>query len=121
MLAKHTVDGLCDSVNGEVEHLLGTTAFRQWADALSFRADDWIVFNNSFLFREGITGTSKNSKYLCVPVEESGTPSLLASVATSSERINARCKVIPARRGGEHAIQSLQVVVAEEVKQLGTI
>jgi hypothetical protein len=111
---------LLDAIGDEVEKLLRSTAFQQWSASTSLRAGDLVIFNNSFLYREGIAARSKNAKYLCVSVNQEGTPSLPPSVAMVN-RVNARFKRVPSRQVPDFRVSSLHPAVAEEVGRIGTI
>jgi len=115
------VDRLCDLVSEEIASLCRSDGFQAWINSESLAPDDLVVLNNSFLYREGITTTSKSTKYLCLAADKEAEPSLPVSVVTSVSRINVRFKRIQARRVGRYEVRRLQEAVQEEVEQLGSI
>ncbi len=98
--------------------MLGSNIFRDWrAREPKLSVSDLIVFNNSFLYREGITGTVKSKKYLCVTLDPNGSP----GVAQVTGRINSTFKRVPSGSIAQFNMQGLRVAVADEVDGLGAI
>jgi hypothetical protein len=63
------VEELCEAVQEQVAQVLASGAYQSWADGVQLYGGDLVVFNNSFLFREAIASTVKNSDYLvCCPL-----------------------------------------------------
>lgn len=48
------------AIEEQVSQLLKSGAYRTWTGTASLVEGDLVVFNNSFLYREGITGRAKN-------------------------------------------------------------
>jgi hypothetical protein len=59
-----------------VGRILGSQTFEDWTKHEKLQVGDLIVFNNSFLYREGLTGTTKNKKYLCVTLDPDAEPAV---------------------------------------------
>jgi hypothetical protein len=84
------------------------------------RPGDLLVFNNSFLYREGITPKAKSDKYLGRVADSKGQPQP-PTVVISASRINARFKRIPARTVAQLGTVRLEEAIRAEISQLGTI
>lgn len=121
MASEERVVRVCDAIEAQVAHLLGADAYRAWAEGQHLSADDLVVFNNSFLYREGIASTVKNVEHLSVVVNDRGEASLPASVVRSDSRINVRFKRIAARSSGSFESLQLREAVAGKLTKLGTI
>ncbi len=66
MPSQKQISRVYQAVCQEVARILGSQTFQDWKERESLKVGDLIVFNNSFLYRENLTGTSKSKKYLCV-------------------------------------------------------
>jgi len=100
-----------------VARILGSQTFQEWSERESLRVGDLIVFNNSFLYRENLTGTSKSKKYLCVTLDSDGEPAILEV----SGRINSTFKRISVRQIEKYNTRDLRSSITEEMEGLGTI
>ena len=52
-----------------VGRILGSRMFEEWTKREPLQVGDLIVFNNSFLYRESLSGTTKSKQYLCVTLD----------------------------------------------------
>jgi hypothetical protein len=107
------------AIEEQVTQLLQSKAYRTWSATASLAEGDLVVFNNSFLYREGITGHPKNEKYLGIEVGTETEP-IFPPVVTSA-RMNAQFRRIPARRAIEQPRESLGASVAAELDRLGSV
>lgn len=89
-----------------------------WLTDQAPAADDLIVFNNSYLFRQGIS-TTKNDQYLACRVGDDGTLRTPASVVTLSN-FNADFKLFRAKSSMPEAAE-LQALVDREIARLGQL
>lgn len=121
MTMERRVEQLCEAVQQQVAQVLASAAYQAWADGLQLHEGDLVVFNNSFLFREGIVSTVKNSNYLAVAANDKGEASLPALVVRVGSRINVRFKRIQVRSATEVGRRTISDAIAEEVADLGTI
>src|SRR4051812_36731509 len=92
MASGNLVAHLIDAVNAEVDGLVQSTAMQQWMGSQRLRAGDLVIFNNSFLYREGIAARSKNAKYLCIRLDQNARLSSVPSIAQAN-RVNSRFKL----------------------------
>ena len=100
-----------------VGRLLGSQTFKDWEKHEALQVGDLIVFNNSFLYRESLTGTTKSKKYLCVTLDPDAEPGVLQI----DGRINSTFKRIPFRQVDKYRRQELRLSISEELEELGTI
>jgi hypothetical protein len=100
-----------------VGRILGSQMFDAWKDRASLQVGDLIVFNNSFLYRESLTGTTKSKKYLCVTLDKDAEPAILHV----DGRINSTFKRISSRQVGKYPRSELRPSIAKELEELGTI
>ena len=121
MLASSQVDLLCESIANEVLSLLTSNAFLAWADEEKLKADDLIIFNNSFFYREGLASIPKSAKYLCVSVDRDAEPSMDVSLIVNDKRLNKRFSHVAARQVNQYRLISLKSAVKDELSKLGTI
>jgi hypothetical protein len=117
MPSEKQVNRVHRAVCQEVANILGSQTFQDWKDRESLRIGDLIVFNNSFLYRENLTGTSKSKKYLCVTLDSDGEPAVLEV----SGRINSTFKRISVRQVEKYSMRDLRSSIADEIENLGTI
>jgi hypothetical protein len=117
MPSQEQVNKVYRAVGQEVARILGSHTFQDWKKRESLQVGDLIVFNNSFLYRENLTGTTKSKKYLCVTLDTDGEPAILQV----DGRINSTFKRIPQRQIGKFRMFDLRSSIAEEMGQLGTI
>jgi hypothetical protein len=111
------VNRIYRAVCQEVARILGSQTFQEWKERESLQIGDLIVFNNSFLYRENLSGTSKSKKYLCVTLDSDGEPAVLEV----SGRINSTFKRISVRQAEKYNKHELRPSIAEELENLGTI
>lgn len=119
MAADARIATVCGAIEHQVAQLLESRTYKAWAEPLSLQDGDLVMFNNSFLYREGITGTVKSERYLAVQLDGEG-HARLPPVITHG-RINAQFKRIPVRQADESETKALDASVAEELDQLGRI
>ena len=117
MSSEDQIGRIYDAVCQEVARILGSQTFQEWKEHEALRVGDLIVFNNSFLYRENLTGTTKSKKYLCVTLDSDGEPAVLQV----DGRINSIFKRIAGRQLAKYSPQELRTSIAEEMEQLGSI
>ncbi len=117
MPSEQQIDRLYQAVSQEVARILGSQTFEQWMKRDPVPTGDLIVFNNSFLYRENLTGTSKSKKYLCVTLDPDSEPTILQV----DGRFNATFKRFPARQIEKFTMLDLRSSIIEEMASLGTI
>jgi hypothetical protein len=118
MSATDNTQVVCNKINDEVVRLLNTDSFREWADNTTLRAGDLVVFNNSFLIREGLNRASKNAKYLCAIAGQTGKPQLPVLVARPGG-VNSQFKRISASNVASTQTEELYSGVQYELSHLG--
>lgn len=104
---------VCQAVSG----ILGSQTFADWVKREQPQVGDLMVFNNSFLYRENLTGTTKSKKYLCVTLHPSAEPAILHI----DGRINSTFKRIPSRQVDKYRKDELRPSITQEMADLGTI
>ena len=117
MTSSEQVNRVYTAVCQEVARLLGSQTFQSWKERESLRVGDLIVFNNSFLYRENLTGTTKSKKYLSVTLDVDAEPMVLRV----DGRINSTFKRIPSRQVDASRTLELRAAIADEMAGLGTI
>ena len=117
MSSQEQVNRIYRAVCQEVARILGSQTFQAWKEREPLRLGDLIVFNNSFLYRESLTGTTKSKKYLCVTLDSDGEPAVLQI----DGRINSTFKRISVRQVDKYTTRELRSSIAEEMEQLGSI
>lgn len=111
------IDPVYAAVGQEMARILGSQTFLDWKNDESPQVGDLIIFNNSFLYRENITGTTKSKKYLCVTLDRDAEPAILQV----DGRINSTFKRVPSRQITKYKMHDLRASIAEELNELGTI
>lgn len=111
---------LCNAVDEQVTNLLRAGSFEAWLEETPLKENDLVVFNNSFLYREGVSGTSKSSKYLCVRIGRNGAPALPPLIVQPGG-VNLRFKRVPAGQAARLPVTSLDQAIEMELKNLGVI
>lgn len=117
MPSEDQIDRIYAAVCQAVSNILGSQTFGAWAKREQPQVGDLMVFNNSFLYREYLTSTTKSKKYLCVTLDPSAEPAILHV----DGRINSTFKRIPSRQIGKYRQSELRPSIAEEMADLGTI
>ena len=117
MPSQKQISRVYQAVCQEVARILGSQTFQDWKERESLKVGDLIVFNNSFLYRENLTGTSKSKKYLCVTLDSDGEPAVLQV----DGRINSTFKRISVRQVAKYSMHDLRPSIVEEMENLGTI
>lgn len=108
------------SVTEQVGLVLESEAFSSWVKSESVNPDDFVIFNNSFLFREGRL-TTKSDQYLAVGVQTSGSVGGTPFVVNTEAGINVQFKRIAARQRAGYEMVDLDDAIAREVGRLGSI
>jgi hypothetical protein len=111
---------LRNAVHEQVDNLMASEAFAEWTEATTLKPGDLVAFNNSFLFRDGITFTAKNAKYLCVEVNKEGALTTPPRIIEPGG-INLRFKRFPASQTRSLDTAPLPESIEFELKNLGTI
>ena len=117
MPSPEQIDRVYTAACQAVGRLLGSQTFKDWENHEALQVGDLIVFNNSFLYRESLTGTTKSKKYLCVTLDPDAEPAILQI----DGRINSTFKRIPGRQVDRYRRQELRLSISEELEELGTI
>jgi hypothetical protein len=112
---------ICERIQSQIEHVLASTAYQTWLGSQRLKSGDFVVLNNSFLFRPGVTTTIKNAAYLAIQVADDGQSTLSASVTRPGTKLNAPFKRIPAAAAHDLTAQPLEIAVGEQLADLGTI
>src|SRR2546430_16510471 len=63
---------VCEAIESQVEHVLASTTYQSWLSAQRLQAGDFVILNNSFLFRQGVASTTKNPAYLAFRIADDG-------------------------------------------------
>jgi hypothetical protein len=117
MLTEEQIGPIYSAICKAVSSILGSPTFEAWVKREQPQVGDLMVFNNSFLYRENLTGTTKSKKYLCVTLDPSAEPAVLHV----DGRINSTFKRIPSRQIDKYRQSELRSSIAEETAGLGTI
>jgi hypothetical protein len=117
MPSPEKIDRVYTAVCHAVGRLLGSQMFEDWTKREAPQVGDLIIFNNSFLYRENLTGTTKSKKYLCVTLDKDAEPAVLHV----DGRINSTFKRIASRQVDKYRRHDLRPSIAEELEELGTI
>jgi hypothetical protein len=117
MPSEDQIDRIYTVVCQAVSNILGSQTFEAWAKREQPQVGDLMVFNNSFLYRENLTSTTKSKKYLCVTLDPSAEPAILHV----DGRINSTFKRIPRRQIDKYRQSELRPSIAEEMDDRGTI
>jgi hypothetical protein len=117
MASDQQIDRVYDAVCRAVSRILGSQTFEAWAKREQPQVGDLMAFNNSFLYRESLTGTTKSKKYLCVTLDPNAEPAILQI----DGRINSTFKRIPSRQLNKYRQFDLRPSIAEEMADLGSI
>jgi len=119
MASKAQITAVSAAIEKQVSQLAQSGAYRSWSNTASVTDGDLVVFNNSFLYREGIAGRGKNESYLAIEIGRDGKP-ILPPIVTSA-RMNAQFRRIPAKRAAEQPRTKLVESVPAELERLGTV
>lgn len=117
MPSQEQIDLVYKAVCQAVSAILGSQTFETWAKREQPQVGDLIVFNNSFLYRENLTSTTKSKKYLCVTLHPSAEPAIL----DIDGRINSTFKRVPSRQIEKYRQSELRPSIGQEMADLGTI
>ena len=77
MPSAERIERVYTAVCQALTRLLGSHTFEEWRKGQKLQDGDLIVFNNSFLYRENLTVTTKSKKYLCVTCGPDAEPAVL--------------------------------------------
>jgi hypothetical protein len=117
MPSPEQIDRVYTAACQAVGRILGSQTFDDWTKHEKLQVGDLIVFNNSFLYRESLSGTTKSKNYLCVTLDKDAEPAVLQV----DGRINSTFKRIPSRQVDKYRRHELRPSIAAELKELGTI
>jgi hypothetical protein len=107
-------------VEAEVARVYDTETFRLWRSSAGVGDGDALLLNNSFLYREGISTTTKSDLYLAGRVGADGVLSAV-SVVRSRTRVNSQFKRI-ARQGVEALdLTDLEEAIRQQLADFGSI
>jgi hypothetical protein len=120
MGADQRVQRIRQSTTEQVGLVLMSDAFKVWAESESINPDDLVVFNNSFLFREG-RSTTKSNKYLAAIAQPHGEWTGPPSVVSTESNINVQFKRISVRQRASYEVVDLDNAIAEQLQHLGPI
>ncbi len=108
----------CDAIRQSVNCLLAHNSFQQWLAKETPGPGDYILVNNSFVFRD--VKTKKSEYYLCLVVDNSGNvppdPKIATGVSLNSDlkRFSGRSKNLP-------TLTDLDQAVSQEMAKIGQI
>jgi hypothetical protein len=109
-----------EAVASQVQRVMGGDAFRAWREGETLRPGDFVVINNSFLFREG-RGTNKSDRYLTVSVGDDGEPGDLPQVVSLKTGINVQFKRVSVRQKERYTFTNLAEAAEGAMYELGRI
>ncbi len=99
--------------------LLAHSAFEGWKKDAELSAGDMIAFNNSFVFRSGVS-TRKNEQYLAVAVGKDGALGD-EPVVCEGVRFNSDFKLLSAKSKKQPMCRDMESAVRTELKGLGKL
>lgn len=120
MASTHRVDAISNLIREQMDSLLKSAGFKQWAKEEKLAEGDMVVFNNSFLYREGIR-SNKSPLYLGVAVGKESELTASPFVITSRSAINVRFKRVAARTVQKYQRIALKDAVKQDLSRLGHI
>ena len=110
---------MCDAIRQSVGRLLGHPGFQQWLPTETPEAGDYIIVNNSFVFRD--VKTKKSDYYVCLVVDSSENicpdPKIATGVRLNSDikRFSGRSKNLPALIELEQAVATQRAGIGQIV------
>jgi hypothetical protein len=120
MSTDQRIERISSAVTDQAECILSSEAFKSWVTSESIQADDLIIVNNSFLFREG-RSTNKSDNYLGVSVGPSGEVGGPPFVVRTQRGINVQFKRISAKQRPSYELIDLKGAIADQLERLGAI
>jgi len=115
-----TVGALETVIKQSVEGVLETEAFKNWFQGQSARDGDFVILNNSFIYRKPVIKTSKNEQYLCLTVK-GGQPSTGELFIVKPGEINSDFKLFRSKSENLPDRTPLQEAVQQEVQRIGSL
>lgn len=112
---------VCEAIESEVEHVLASQEHQRWRARQRTRAGDYVILNNSVLFRQGVAAVAKSPLYLAVKVADDGETTLPVSVVRPSGQVNVRFKHIPSAAAPDLGEVGLVDAVTDQLAGLGSI
>lgn len=109
---------VCEAIRQNTSRLLKHPSFEQWAKSETLEAGDYIIVNNSFVFRD--VKTKKSEYYLCLVVDNNGNIPPDPKIATGV-RLNSDLKRFSVRSKNLPALTDLEQAVSQEMARLGQI
>ncbi|HAF24867.1 MAG TPA: hypothetical protein DCK93_18505 [Blastocatellia bacterium] len=112
-----SVEDVIQDIAQSITRLTDQPAFSEWLKTVSVEAEDYVVINNSFVYRN--VSTVKSEKYLVLQVDEDKSLRPRPSIATDL-RINLDFKHL-GHKIPKPPIQSLEDAVDNELDNLGQL
>ncbi len=107
---------IINAVNG----LIATEAFRNWFHGQRVMDGDYVVINNSFIYRKPLIKTSKNSQCLCLKVKDGKVDSSSVFVVKPGD-LNSDFKLFSAKASNLPKCQNLTDAIQGEMERLGRL
>lgn len=116
-------------IYAQVEALLQSSEFVEWFQGQRIKPNDWVVFNNSFMYRDkSKIKTKKSTLYLAIRADSRGrlSPTNLYVVQrkvrhTEDSKQIADVKHLPGSTAGFSSIEPIVVAVPKAVDSLGKL
>jgi hypothetical protein len=106
-------------ITNSIRSIVKTDAFNEWCKVQRMNDGDFVVFNNSFIYREHIK-TSKNKQYLSIKVNQ-GKPDPSDVVVTEPGDLNSDFKLISGKSNDLLTSQWLDDALRHEMNKLGQL
>lgn len=103
-----------------VKGLIATEAFRNWFHDQRAADGDYVVINNSFIYRKPLIKTSKNSQYLCLKVKDGEVDTSTVLVVKPGD-LNADFKLFSGKSRNLPNHQNLTDAIKNEMERLGRL
>ncbi len=111
------IEDIVGEVRQNLTRLISTPTFNEWLAENSLQPSDYVLINNSFVYRN--VSTNKSDKYVVLEADGNGALNPQPLIATSS-RINLDFKHL-GQRVPKPPVQSLNEAVAEQLDNLGEL
>lgn len=109
---------VCEAIRQNISCLLRHPSFEQWAKSETLEPGDYIIINNSFVFRD--VKTKKSEYYLCLVVDNNGNIPPDPKIATGV-RLNSDLKRFSVRSKNLPALTDLEQAISREMAKIGQI
>ena len=109
---------VCNAIRQSVGRLLKHPSFQQWLSGETLEPGDYILVNNSFVFRD--VKTKKSEHYLCLVVDNGRNIIPDPKIATGI-RLNSDLKRFSVRSRNLPVLTDLDQAVSQEIAKIGQI